>query len=54
MWRWRLPTPCRRRGGQGRATVRTGDLTGLRNLAQKLYDKLVAGYILYTGEQTLP
>lgn len=36
------------------ATVRTEDLTGLRNLAQKLDDKFVAGYVLYTGKQTLP
>lgn len=36
------------------ATVRTEDLTGLRNLAQKLGDKFVAGYVLYTGKQTLP
>jgi predicted AAA+ superfamily ATPase len=35
------------------ATVRTGDLTGLRNLASHLGDKFVAGYILYTGQRTL-
>jgi uncharacterized protein len=36
------------------ATVRTEDLTGLRNLASHLGDKFVAGYVLYTGQQTLP
>jgi uncharacterized protein len=36
------------------ATVRTGDLTGLRGLASALGDRLVAGYVLYTGQQTLP
>ena len=35
------------------ATVRTEDLAGLRNLASHLGDKLVAGYVLYTGQQTL-
>lgn len=35
------------------ATVRTGDLAGLRNLAGHLGDKLVAGYVMYTGQQTL-
>jgi uncharacterized protein len=35
------------------ATVRTGDLAGLRNLAGHLGDKFVAGYVLYTGQQTL-
>lgn len=35
------------------ATVRTEDLTGLRNLASHLGDKFVAGYVLYTGQQTL-
>ncbi len=32
------------------ATVRSEDLAGLRHLAQRL----VAGYVLYTGQQTLP
>jgi len=35
------------------ATVRTEDLAGLRNLASPLGDKFVAGYVLYTGQQTL-
>ena len=35
------------------ATVRTEDLSGLRNLAGHLGDKFVAGYVLYTGQQTL-
>lgn len=36
------------------ATVRTEDLAGLRNLANHLGDRFVAGYVLYTGQQTLP
>ncbi|MFE2444010.1 ATP-binding protein [Streptomyces melanosporofaciens] len=36
------------------ATVRTEDLSGLRNLANLLGDRFVAGYVLYTGQQTLP
>lgn len=36
------------------ATVRSEDLTGLRHLAQRLGTRLVAGYVLYTGQQTLP
>jgi uncharacterized protein len=36
------------------ATVRTEDLAGLRNLAKLLGDRFVAGYVLYTGQQTLP
>ena len=36
------------------ATVRAEDLTGLRHLAQRLGPRLVAGYVLYTGQQTLP
>ena len=36
------------------ATIRTEDLTGLRNLADRLGDRFVAGYVLYTGQQTLP
>ncbi len=35
------------------ATVRTDDLAGLRNLASRLGDRFVAGYVLYTGQQTL-
>ena len=36
------------------ATVRSEDLAGLRHLAQRLGSRLVAGYVLYTGQQTLP
>jgi predicted AAA+ superfamily ATPase len=36
------------------ATVRTEDLTGLRQLAGLLSDRFVAGFVLYTGQQTLP
>ncbi len=36
------------------ASVRTEDLAGLRNLANHLGDRFVAGYVLYTGQQTLP
>ena len=36
------------------ATVRTDDLAGLRNLANLLGDRFVGGYVLYTGQQTLP
>ncbi|MET0423974.1 MAG: ATP-binding protein [Actinoplanes sp.] len=36
------------------ATVRTEDLSGLRGLANLLGDRFVAGYVLYTGQQTLP
>jgi predicted AAA+ superfamily ATPase len=36
------------------ATVRTDDLGGLRNLARVLGDRFIAGYVLYTGQQTLP
>jgi len=36
------------------ATVRTEDLSGLRNLATSLGERFVAGYVLYTGQQTLP
>lgn len=36
------------------ATVRTEDLGGLRNLANLLGDRFVAGFVLYTGQQTLP
>jgi uncharacterized protein len=35
------------------ATIRTEDLAGLRSLASHLGDKFVAGYVLYTGQQTL-
>lgn len=36
------------------ATVRSEDLAGLRNLAAIAGDRFVAGYVLYTGQQTLP
>ncbi len=36
------------------ATVRTEDLAGLRHLAHRLGRRLVAGYVLYTGQHTLP
>ncbi len=36
------------------ATVRAEDLAGLRHLSQRLGTRLVAGYVLYTGQQTLP
>ncbi|MFD2421278.1 ATP-binding protein [Amycolatopsis pigmentata] len=36
------------------ATVRAEDLAGLRNLAGTLGDRFIAGFVLYTGQQTLP
>jgi uncharacterized protein len=36
------------------ATVRTDDLSGLRGLANALGERFVAGFVLYTGQQTLP
>jgi uncharacterized protein len=36
------------------ATVRSEDLAGLRHLATHLGDRFIAGYVLYTGQQTLP
>jgi predicted AAA+ superfamily ATPase len=36
------------------ATIRGADLAGLRHLATRLGPRLVAGYVLYTGQQTLP
>jgi predicted AAA+ superfamily ATPase len=36
------------------ATVHTEDLAGLRHLADLAGDRFVAGYVLYTGQQTLP
>lgn len=36
------------------ATVRTEDLAGLRNLEANAGAKFVAGFVLYTGKQTLP
>lgn len=35
------------------ATVSAEDLAGLRHLAERLGHRLIAGYVLYTGEQTL-
>jgi predicted AAA+ superfamily ATPase len=39
---------------KGGATVRSEDLAGLRHLADRLGPRFVAGYVLYTGQQTLP
>jgi predicted AAA+ superfamily ATPase len=36
------------------ATVRAEDLAGLRHLAARTGPRFVAGFILYTGQQTLP
>ncbi|MGH2599803.1 MAG: ATP-binding protein [Dehalococcoidia bacterium] len=36
------------------ATVRMEDLAGLRHLVSRIGSRLVAGYVLYTGQQTLP
>ena len=36
------------------ATVRAEDLAGLRHLAQRLGTRFIAGYVFYTGQQTLP
>ena len=36
------------------ATIRAEDLAGLRHLAQRLGTRFIAGYVLYTGQQTLP
>jgi hypothetical protein len=36
------------------AAVRTEDLAGLRHLAARLGSRFVAGYVFYTGQQTLP
>jgi hypothetical protein len=36
------------------ATVRAEDLAGLRHLAERLGQRLTAGYVLYAGPQTLP
>jgi uncharacterized protein len=36
------------------ATIRAEGLAGLRHLARRLGSRFVAGYILYTGQQTLP
>lgn len=36
------------------STVRSEDLAGLRHLATRLGPRFIAGYVLYTGQQTLP
>jgi uncharacterized protein len=36
------------------ATIRAEDLAGLRHVSQRLSSRFVAGYVLYTGQQTLP
>jgi uncharacterized protein len=36
------------------STVRSEDLSGLRHLAQRLGSRFVAGFVLYTGGQSLP
>ena len=36
------------------STIRSEDLAGLRHLAERAGPRLVAGYVLYTGQQTLP
>ncbi|MRH86855.1 DUF4143 domain-containing protein [Nocardia sp. SYP-A9097] len=36
------------------ATVKGDDFRGLRHLADRLGDDLIAGYVLYTGTETLP
>lgn len=36
------------------ATIRSEDVAGLRHLATIAGDRFVAGYVLYTGQQTLP
>lgn len=36
------------------STVRAEDLSGLRHLADRVGSRFVAGYVLYTGQQTLP
>ena len=37
-----------------RTRGRAEDLSGLRHLAERLGPRLQAGYVLYTGQQTLP
>lgn len=36
------------------STVRSGDFSGLRQLAAKLGDDFLVGVVLYTGNATLP
>ncbi|MFF0867807.1 ATP-binding protein [Nonomuraea sp. NPDC003560] len=35
-------------------TVRADDFRGLQHLARRLGDRLIAGYVLYAGQETLP
>ncbi|GII02306.1 hypothetical protein Pta02_43140 [Planobispora takensis] len=35
-------------------TVRADDFKGLQHLARRLGDRLIAGYVLYAGQETLP
>ena len=41
-------------GVKAGASVRSEDLVGLRYLERHLGDRFIAGYVLYTGQQTLP
>ncbi|HEX6197586.1 MAG TPA: DUF4143 domain-containing protein [Jiangellaceae bacterium] len=36
------------------STIRSEDLAGLRHLQARLGPQFIAGYVLYTGQQTLP
>lgn len=36
------------------ATVRAEDFRGLRHVAERLGDDFIAGFVLYTGTETLP
>lgn len=36
------------------STIRSEDLAGLRHLEARLGERFIAGYVLYTGQQTLP
>ena len=36
------------------STIRAEDLAGLRHLAERLGSRFVAGYVLYSGQQSLP
>ncbi len=51
-----LETPDGRLAGveiKAGATIRAEDVSGLRHLEQRAGDRFVAGYLLYTGQQTL-
>jgi predicted AAA+ superfamily ATPase len=39
---------------KGSGTVRSGDLRGLRVLADRLGDRFAGGVVLYTGQQAVP